>query len=195
MNGTSSEGPLLIIIHAVDRETVQDVVDFSLLICRSKVALQEVSSSGRSWVRADSRVLCLQRTLPRLELAGNARVFVLPGRFEYGSVRANSDINLGNLEALALTYKVHALSILLILQRQRLLDRVEFNEAGQYGSIRLNCLPNGLNLGYHLAHIFSHLKHPHIQACMLLLVLVKERLEVLMNSMQECVHFLQACLR
>ena len=77
MNGTSSEGPLLIIIHAVDRETVQDVVDFSLLICRSKVALQEVSSSCRPRIGANSVMLGLQRSLSRLEIAGNA--VVLPG--------------------------------------------------------------------------------------------------------------------
>ena len=79
MNGPSPEGASLIIIHTVNRETVQDVVDFSLLICRSKVALQEVPSSGRPRIRADSVMLCLQRSFSRLELAGNARVFVLPG--------------------------------------------------------------------------------------------------------------------
>ena len=78
MNGPSPDGASLVIIHTVNRETVQDVVDFSLLICRSKVALQEVSSSGGPRIRADAVMLRLQRSLSRLELAGNARVFILP---------------------------------------------------------------------------------------------------------------------
>ena len=77
MNGPSSDGAALIIFHTVNRETVQDVVDFSLLIRRSKVALQEVSITSRPWIRADSSMLSLQRSLLRLELAGNA--IVLPG--------------------------------------------------------------------------------------------------------------------
>ena len=77
MNGPSPDGASLVIIHTVNRETVQDVVDFSLLICRSKVALKEVSSSSRPRVGADSVMLCLQRSLSRLEIAGNA--VVLPG--------------------------------------------------------------------------------------------------------------------
>ena len=63
MNGPSPDGASLVIIHTVNRETVQDVVDFSLLICRSKVALQEVSSSSRPRVGADSVMLSLQRSL------------------------------------------------------------------------------------------------------------------------------------
>ena len=78
MNGPSPDGASLVIIHTVNRETVQDVVDFSLLICRSKVALQEVASSSRPRIRADAVMLRLQRSLSRLELAGNARVFILP---------------------------------------------------------------------------------------------------------------------
>ena len=74
MNGPSPDGASLVIIHTVNRETVQDVVDFSLLICRSKVALQEVTSSGRPRIGADSVMLGLQRSLSRLEIAGNAVV-------------------------------------------------------------------------------------------------------------------------
>ena len=50
------------------------MVDFSLLIRRSKVALQEVSITSRPWIRADSSMLSLQWSLLRLELAGNAVV-------------------------------------------------------------------------------------------------------------------------
>ena len=65
--------------NAVNRETVQDLIDFSLIICRSEIALQQISISGRSRLRADAIVLCLERTGFRTELARNTDV-VLPVR-------------------------------------------------------------------------------------------------------------------
>ena len=67
--------------NAVNRETVQDLIDFSLIILCSEIALQQISISGRSRIRADTIVLCLERTGFRTELARNTLV-VLPVRVE-----------------------------------------------------------------------------------------------------------------
>ena len=75
------QGATLLASDAVNRETVQDLIDFSLIICRSEIALQQISISGRPRIRADTIVLCFERTGFRTELTRNTLV-VLPVRVE-----------------------------------------------------------------------------------------------------------------
>ena len=56
-------------------------------------------------------------------------------------------------------------------------------------------MSNGLNLCHDLVHILSDLQQAHVQARVLLLVLVNEALEVLVHRVEEGVHLLEARFR
>ena len=44
-----------------------------------------------------------------------------------------------------------------------------------------------LNLSHNLVHVFRHLQQAHVQASVLLLMLIDEALEVLVHCVEECV--------
>ena len=86
------------------------------------------------------------------------------------------------------------MSIVFVGQSERLLYRIELNEARQDRCVRLNSSSHCLHLRNDLAHVFSDLEDAHVEACMLLFMLVQERFKVLMHRVQESVDFFKTRL-
>ena len=86
------------------------------------------------------------------------------------------------------------MSIAFVGQSERLFDRIELNKARQDRCVRLNSRPHCLHLRNDLAHVFSDLEDAHVEACMLLFMLVQERFKVLMHRVQESVDFFKTRL-
>ena len=51
----------------VDGEAVEDLVHFSLVVCRSEVGLEQVAIPGGAWVRADANPLTGAQVLDGFE--------------------------------------------------------------------------------------------------------------------------------
>ena len=90
--------------------------------------------------------------------------------------------------------ELHIVPVIFVRQGERLIDGIEFDEACQHRSIRLDCRSHCLHLSYDLAHVLGDLQDAHIETCMLLFVLIQERLKVLVHCVQESVDLLKTGL-
>ena len=80
-----------------------------------------------------STMLRPERALSRVQMARDTSFFT--NRVKERGVRSAANVDLRDLEALALAKKLHALTIIFILASQGLLNRVELDQASHYRGI------------------------------------------------------------
>ena len=95
--------PSRTLIRAINRDASEDLINIVLVIDGSVITLEQVSRTGRSWIRTNSVMSTMfrpERALSRVQMARDTGFFT--NRVKERGVRSAANVDLRDLEALAL---------------------------------------------------------------------------------------------